>query len=132
MASSWKVVFYYFQLGGQGYLLGAIALHGVAQQLGQVRHHGAGAGGVFHHQGPDIVQAIKEKVRVELGLEHAQLGLAGGGGQLPGIDFGRAKIIEVVQPEIHRRPQPQRQRSGDEIPHVLHPRKAAARLGSLH
>jgi hypothetical protein len=49
----------------------------VAEELGQLHGHRARGGGVDRCQRADRIQAVEQKVRIDLGAQHAQLGVLG-------------------------------------------------------
>ena len=60
-----------------GILFYALAEHQrAAQEIGQLDAHAARAGRIGRRQSADRIQAVEEKVRIDLGAQGAQLGLA--------------------------------------------------------
>ncbi len=73
----------------------------LAQELGEVAAHPAGFGRLGGDQGADRVEAVEEEVRVELGLQGAQLRFLGEEPQLEGAAFGllggEEREVDVVR-----------------------------------
>src|SRR5207302_7673442 len=68
-----------------------------AQELAQAGQHAVGQLDVPVHQGGDGLQGVEQEVRVQLGLEHLQLGLRQLGLELEGAQLALAELAVVEQ-----------------------------------
>jgi len=118
-----------FQVGAHGrqfllqrHRLHVVDLQGAAQQARQARHHALGPVRVLGDEGPHAVEAVEEKMGIELELEGLQAGGLGLRLQLPLVYLGLPVVPEGMDAEIDRQPEKKDDQSPEEADHDLRPR----------